>query len=151
TTDTDIGSEVAWRLTPAGMEQLLMTEDKLDGGKLRELIDDKILGKEHFDWMAIEDKSKASGIAKFLVSLQIFWLLFECMGRNLPGLAPSLLESHTLIRMFPGCPLIITCVILTTLVLEFSYTLLSYFFLVVNNPLTSLFLSSYQLVPPLSL
>ncbi|KAL2155581.1 hypothetical protein VTH82DRAFT_323 [Thermothelomyces myriococcoides] len=59
------------------MEQLLMTEDKLDGGKLRELIDDKILGKEHFDWMAIEDKSKASGIAKFLVSLQIFCSYFD--------------------------------------------------------------------------
>lgn len=84
------------------MKQLLMTDGKLDGGKLRELIDDKILIKEHFDYTAIEDKSKASNIAKFLVSLQILWVLVECMGRKVQGLPLTLLEIHVLIRKFPG-------------------------------------------------
>src|SRR5690606_1790371 len=69
TARAEMGQNVIWRLTAVGMEQLLKTGDKLDGGLLKELIDRRILTKRHFDCSEIEDKSKAGIVSKALIGL----------------------------------------------------------------------------------
>lgn len=96
TTETE--KQVVWNLTVAGMKELL------NSGELEKLIiKEKILNKEHFDFATIEDKSKANNIAKALVSLQIIWVVIQCIGRYAQGLPVTLLETHILTRMFPSC------------------------------------------------
>ncbi|KAF4628959.1 hypothetical protein G7Y89_g9190 [Cudoniella acicularis] len=43
----------------------------------------------------IEDKSKADGIAKFIVCMQTTWFSFQCISRVAQGLAISLLKLNT--------------------------------------------------------
>ncbi|KAL2153759.1 hypothetical protein VTH82DRAFT_4914 [Thermothelomyces myriococcoides] len=94
-----MGQNVIWRLTAVGMEQLLKTGDKLDGGLLKELIDRRILTKRHFDCSEIEDKSKAGIVSKALIGLQMLWVVFECGTRKAQNLPITLLEFHVLIQI----------------------------------------------------
>ncbi|PLN80806.1 hypothetical protein BDW42DRAFT_201052 [Aspergillus taichungensis] len=48
----------------------------------------------------IEDKGKADGIAKFLVMIQILWMVVQCIGRKITGLPVVLLEIHVLTQIF---------------------------------------------------
>lgn len=98
---TAMAQQAVWNLTAAGMEQLLKTRDEARGSLLRELIDKQILTRAHFDHTAIEDKGKANNIAKLLVSLQILWVVAQCIGRKVQGLPLTLLEIHILTRMPP--------------------------------------------------
>jgi len=43
----------------------------------------------------IRDKSKANGLAKFLVCIQAFWFCVQCISRLAQGLSISLLELNT--------------------------------------------------------
>lgn len=52
----------------------------------------------------IKDRSKASGLAKGLVLLQITWTVLQCLSRKATGLPLSVLEVHTLVHA--GCALI---------------------------------------------
>ncbi|KAA8895287.1 hypothetical protein FN846DRAFT_764068, partial [Sphaerosporella brunnea] len=47
----------------------------------------------------IEDKSKASGIAKFVACIQAGWILLQCLGRLLDGLYITLLELNTAVHV----------------------------------------------------
>jgi len=98
---TATAQQVVRNLTAAGMKQLLKTQDKLDGGVLKKLINNQTLTKAHFDYDVIKDKSKANDIAKLLVSLQILWVVAQCIGRKAQGLPLTLLEIHILTRMSP--------------------------------------------------
>jgi hypothetical protein len=52
---------------------------------------------------AIEDRSKADGIAKTLACVQVLWMVIQCIGRKAGNLPISLLELHTLLHV--GCAL----------------------------------------------
>jgi hypothetical protein len=47
----------------------------------------------------IEDKSKASGIAKFVVCVQSGWILLHCFGREMNGIYITLLELDTAVHV----------------------------------------------------
>jgi hypothetical protein len=47
----------------------------------------------------IEDKSKASGIAKTVAVIQTGWILMQCLGRYLDGLHITLLELNTSVHV----------------------------------------------------
>jgi hypothetical protein len=53
---------------------------------------------------AIKDKSKADGLAKTLVLLQVGWMIVQLIGRKATGLPITLLEVHTLVHV--ACALI---------------------------------------------
>ncbi|KAI9152264.1 hypothetical protein HJFPF1_09493 [Paramyrothecium foliicola] len=46
----------------------------------------------------INDKSKADGLAKLLVILQVSWLLLQCAARSIQGKPLTILEVHTLVH-----------------------------------------------------
>jgi hypothetical protein len=48
----------------------------------------------------IEDKSKANGLAKFLVCIQAAWFIVQTLGRLVTGYPISLLEMNTLLHAF---------------------------------------------------
>ncbi|KAL8817842.1 MAG: hypothetical protein Q9223_003400 [Gallowayella weberi] len=52
----------------------------------------------------IQDKSKASWLAKGFVLLQITWTVLQCLSRKVVGLPISVLEVHVLVQA--GCALI---------------------------------------------
>ncbi|KAL8809114.1 MAG: hypothetical protein Q9200_003705 [Gallowayella weberi] len=52
----------------------------------------------------IQDKSKASWLAKGFVLLQITWTILQCLSRKVVGLPISVLEVHVLVQA--GCALI---------------------------------------------
>ncbi|KAL8772297.1 MAG: hypothetical protein Q9209_002509 [Squamulea sp. 1 TL-2023] len=58
----------------------------------------------HISNADIEDKSKASVLAKGLVLLQITWTVLQCLSRKVTGLPLSVLEVHVLVHA--GCALI---------------------------------------------
>jgi hypothetical protein len=47
----------------------------------------------------IQDKSKASGLERFLAVFQTGWILLQCYGRQLEGLHICLLEINTAIHI----------------------------------------------------
>ncbi|KAI5819294.1 hypothetical protein BZA77DRAFT_276262 [Pyronema omphalodes] len=47
----------------------------------------------------IDDKSKASGIAKILVCFQTGWILLQCLARHLNGLHITMLEMNTAVHV----------------------------------------------------
>lgn len=47
----------------------------------------------------IDDKGKADGISKMLVSCQALWMLLQCLGRKLNGLPVTLTEIHVAIQI----------------------------------------------------
>jgi hypothetical protein len=47
----------------------------------------------------IQDKSKTSGIAKFVACIQAGWILMQCLGRHLNGIYITLLELNTAVHV----------------------------------------------------
>ncbi|KAK3348600.1 hypothetical protein B0T25DRAFT_457434 [Lasiosphaeria hispida] len=86
-------AESVLTLTPEGLKWLLRN------GRLQGWISDGILNKSDFHFRTIEDKGKANNIAKALVSLQILWVVVQCIGRKSTGLPVTLLEAHVLIQI----------------------------------------------------
>lgn len=47
----------------------------------------------------IEDRSKANGIQKSLILVQVSWMLVSCIARKAYGLPLTLLEIHTMVHV----------------------------------------------------
>lgn len=80
-------------ISPTGFEELLRRRD------FEKLIISGRLTEAHFSHHNIEDKGKASSIAKLLVTLQILWMVVQCVGRKAAGLPVTPLELHVLIQI----------------------------------------------------
>ncbi|KAH8705337.1 hypothetical protein BGW36DRAFT_310877, partial [Talaromyces proteolyticus] len=78
---------------PLGFERLL------ESGKIQRLIREGTLQKHHFDHTVIGDKGNANTISKLLVTVQIFWMIIQSIGRKISGLPVTLLEVHVLIQI----------------------------------------------------
>ncbi|UKZ82844.1 hypothetical protein TrVFT333_010643 [Trichoderma virens FT-333] len=91
-TETSERDEFVTTLSPTGFETLLCHVD------FKALIESEEL-TEALSRRNIEDKSKASSIAKLLVSLQILWMVVQCVGRKAAGLPVTPLELHVLIQI----------------------------------------------------
>ena len=52
------------------------------------------------DESEITDKSKADVLAKGLVSLQVTWMLVQCIARKIAGYPLTVLEVHTFVHVF---------------------------------------------------
>jgi hypothetical protein len=48
---------------------------------------------------SIKDRSKADGLAKGLVCVQVLWMIIQCIGRKVSDLPLTLLEIHTLVHV----------------------------------------------------
>ncbi|EHK21704.1 uncharacterized protein TRIVIDRAFT_191998 [Trichoderma virens Gv29-8] len=91
-TETSERDKLVTTISPTGFEKLLCHVD------FKELIKSEKL-TEALSRRNIEDKSKASSIAKLLVSLQILWMVVQCVGRKTAGLPVTPLELHVLIQI----------------------------------------------------
>ncbi|KAK3632039.1 hypothetical protein LTR22_020779 [Elasticomyces elasticus] len=77
-------------IVPGKPERLRLT---IEGLKLMASIDPKLL--PDISREAIQDKSKASPLAKTIVCLQALWFCVQCITRLIQGLSISLLELNT--------------------------------------------------------
>ncbi|KAK4450305.1 hypothetical protein QBC34DRAFT_403236 [Podospora aff. communis PSN243] len=71
----------------------------LELGIIQQLVRCNKLGEEHFHNRTIEDRSKGSLVAKAIVSVQLLWMVIQCIGRKVAGLPVTLLEAHVLIQI----------------------------------------------------
>jgi len=78
---------------PAGFKKLL------DDGAFDELANEGVLTEAHFCHRNIKDKGKADSVSKALVSIQILWMVIQCIGRKVAGLPITLLEIHVMIQI----------------------------------------------------
>ncbi|KAE8149485.1 hypothetical protein BDV25DRAFT_130317 [Aspergillus avenaceus] len=71
----------------------------LENDTIQSLVDSGELKKEHFDHFNVEDKGKASNIAKAIVVCQATWMAVQIAGRKASGLPVTLLEAHVAIQI----------------------------------------------------
>ena len=53
----------------------------------------------HVDDKEVQDRSKADGLAKLLICVQVTWLSVECIARKASNLPLTILEIHTFIHV----------------------------------------------------
>ncbi|KAB8228768.1 uncharacterized protein BDW43DRAFT_322766 [Aspergillus alliaceus] len=87
------GLDLVTTIRPSGFEKLLEHET------FKDLIRKKVLTQAQLGHQNIEDKGKASDIAKLVVAIQILWMVVQCIGRKATGLPVTLLEAHILIQI----------------------------------------------------
>ena len=80
-------------ICPLGFRKLLEKEIQHEGIKKGNLTEAQFASRN------IEDKGKADGVAKFLVMIQILWMVVQCIGRKITGLPLTLLEIHVLAQI----------------------------------------------------
>ncbi|KAH7111531.1 hypothetical protein EDB81DRAFT_829136 [Dactylonectria macrodidyma] len=90
-TDTDFVTTIC----PEGFEKLLANGEN----GIIQLVRSGVLTESHFHHRVIKDKSKATNIAKLLVTVQILWMVVQCIGRKSAGLPITLLEAQVLIQI----------------------------------------------------
>jgi hypothetical protein len=101
-TSNDIGMKMSFFAT---MGEFCFAETTPNGYRWRSLEFDTLLRKRITEIVQkhplsdIEDKSKASGIAKSVAVVQTGWILLQCLGRYLNGLHITLLELNTSIHV----------------------------------------------------
>ncbi|RYP45729.1 hypothetical protein DL768_007970 [Monosporascus sp. mg162] len=66
---------------------------------IQRLVKDGKLRQRDFNSCGINNKSKASIVAKMIVFGQLIWMLIQCVGRKIDGLPVTLLEIHILIQV----------------------------------------------------
>lgn len=71
----------------------------IKNGCFKKMIERGELTSDMLNPEMVQDKSKADTIAKFLVTLQIFWMFVDCFGRLASRLSLSILEIHVLIHV----------------------------------------------------
>ncbi|KAK0619541.1 hypothetical protein B0T14DRAFT_519476 [Immersiella caudata] len=71
----------------------------LEVGIIQVLVESGKLREEHFHDRTITDRSKGSLVAKCIVSVQLLWMVIQCVGRKAAGLPVTLLEAHVLIQI----------------------------------------------------
>jgi hypothetical protein len=74
-------------------------KDLLNDGIIEQRVKDGTLSKCHFDHTRIEDSGKANNIAKLIITVQILWMVIQCIGRKATGLPVTILEVHVLIQI----------------------------------------------------
>lgn len=67
----------------------------VDSDQLAYLVDMKYLPCPAVDEMAIRDRNKADGFARFITTVQMTWFCIQCLARWIEGLAVSTLEVTT--------------------------------------------------------
>lgn len=68
-------------------------------GIIQNLVEVGTLKKEQFSHHIIEDKGKASQIAKAIVTIQLLWMVVQCIGRLANHIPVTLLEAHVLFQV----------------------------------------------------
>ncbi|KAK4213515.1 hypothetical protein QBC37DRAFT_373894 [Rhypophila decipiens] len=95
-TKTELSSVLI--LTPEGLKKLL--NPRSDGPDyLEEWIQSGLVTDRHFGHRTVDDKSKASAVAKVLVVFQMLWVVVQCIARKVEGLPITLLETAVLIQI----------------------------------------------------
>ncbi len=80
-------------ISPSGFEALLKHK------VFQKLIANGTLTDAHFSYRNIKDKAKADDVAKVILTVQILWMVVQCVGRWFDHLSVPPLEIHVVIQI----------------------------------------------------